>query len=327
MKRKQLTWLSLVAVCAGILVVTPYAHGQGYTVRHHEIISQMQVMARGSYTEAEWNSLIAKLDDLLNEARQAGDINGIIETEVLRAKVLSARGRHAEAMELMKHVLDQYKDQKLASLKKVYVEIASLYAREGNEAGVSAIMNDFKKSPNYDGNTYSFSGGEGPQDPLVVPRPRVAVGDSVSMTAMEVQRTKAQHAPGTLFPDFNANDWAGNHLTLRDFSGKVLLIDFWTDTFVWRRDLPYRKSIYERHRGKGFEILGLYLGLDPETGRAFAQANAMTWPMGPAPRPLLKHLGIYGDVTNILIDRQGVVVGRDLYGADLDAAISAALAR
>lgn len=303
------------------------AWAQSYIARHHEIISQMQIMARGSYTEAEWNGLITKLDDILAESKQSGDLNGIIETEVLRAKVLSARGRHGEAMTLMKQVLDEYKDQKLTSLKKVYVEIASLYAREGNEQGVNAIMSDFKSSPNFDGNTYSFSGGDGPQDPLVVPRPRVAVGDSVSMTAMEVQRTRAQHAPGTLFPDFNANDWAGKHLALKDFEGKVLLIDFWADSFVWRRDLPYRKSIYERHHPRGFEILGLYLGLDAATGRAFAQANGMTWPMGPAPKPLLKHLGIYGDVTNILIDRQGVVVGRDLYGADLEAAVSAALAR
>jgi len=327
MKHKESFCLMSAALCVGLLVSTTTVFGQAYTPRHHEIISKMQVMAQGSYTEAEWNGLIAQLDDILEESRRSGDINGIVETEVLRAKVLSARGRHGEAMALMRKTLDEYKDQKLASMKKVYVEIASLYAREGNEQGVNMIMSDFKKSPNYDGQTYSFSGGEGPQDPLVVPRPRVAVGDSVSMTAMEVQRTKAQHAPGSLFPDFNANDWAGNHLTLKSFEGKVLLIDFWADMFVWRRDLPYRKSIYERHHPRGFEILGLYLGLDPEAGRAFGQANGMNWPMGSAPAPLLKHLGIFGDPTNILIDRNGIVVGRDLYGADLDAAVTAALAR
>ena len=263
--------LSMALLAAGTSALA-----NNYLARHNEIISQMQIMARGSYTEAEWNNLIQKLDGILADARSANDITGIIETEVLRAKVLSARGRHGEAMKLMQDVLAEYKDQKNPALKKVYVEIAALHAREGNEQGVASIMNEFKNSPNFDGRTYSFSGGGGPQDPLVVPRPSVARGDSVSMTAMEVQRTKAQHAPGTLFPDFNANDWQGHPFSLRSFEGKVLLIDFWADAFVWKRDLPYRKSIYQRHQAQGFEILGLYLAWIPKRD-------------GPLPKPMEWH--------------------------------------
>ena len=314
-------------VCAGLVLAFPAVHGQGFSSRHQEIISRMQVMAQGVYAESEWTALMDRLDVLLADMEAAGDWDGYIEAQVIRAKTFAARGRHADAMNLMQKTLNDHLDRPIPALKKVYVEIAALHAREGNEAGVTAIMNEFKKSPHYDGHTYDFSGGSGPGDPLRVPRPTVAVGDSVSMTAMEVQRTRARHAPGTFFPDFNANDWNGRAWSLADLKGKVVLLDFWADAFVWRRDLAYRKGIYERHHPRGFEVLGLYLGPDQGAGRAFAQANGMVWPQAQAPRPLLKSLGIFGDVSNFLIDRNGMIIGRDLYGADLEAAVRAAVSR
>ncbi|HMO51854.1 MAG TPA: TlpA disulfide reductase family protein [Kiritimatiellia bacterium] len=311
-----------------MLAAPMIARAQGYSARHHEIVSQLQIMAQGTFTEAEWNSVLDRLDQLLVDTRAAGDWDGVIETQVIRAKVMAARGNHAGAMALMQGALKEFRAQPLPALKKVYVEIASLYAREGDEAGVKRIMDEFKSSPHYDGRTYSFSGGFGPNDPLVVPRPTVAIGDSVSMTAMEVQRKRAQHAPGTAFPDFNALDAAGRSVSLRDFQGKVVLVDFWVEGwFIWRRDLPYRLGVYDRHRRNGFEVLGLYIGRDLATGQSFAQANGITWPIASAPRPLLHTLGILGDSTNFLLDRNGMVIGRDLYGSDLEAAVRQALSR
>lgn len=314
-------------VFAGLLLALNPALGQGFSDRHQEIISRMQVMAQGVYTEAEWNALMDRLDTLLSDMKSTGDWDGFVEAQVIRAKVFSARGRHTEAMNLMQQTLTDYRARPIPALKKVYVEIAALHARNGNEAGVTAIMNEFKKSPHYDGRTYDFSGGSGPGDPLRVPRPSVALGDSVSVTAMEVQRTRARHAPGTMFPDFNATGWDGRAWSLDSLKGRVVLIDLWTDSFVWRRDLGYRQGIYERHHPRGYEVLGLYLGPDQATGRAFAQANGMTWPQAQAPRPLLKALGVFGDVSNFLIDRNGMIIGRDLYGADLEAAVRTAVSR
>jgi peroxiredoxin len=300
---------------------------QGYNAHHQEIISRMQVMARGTYTEAEWNSLMGRIDEILNEAEANNDWDSVVETQVIRAKVLSARGRHNEALQLMQGTLASHRDQPIPAMKKVYVEIAALHARTGNEAGVTSIMNEFKNSPHFDKRTYDFAGGSGPGDPLRIPRPSVAVGDSVSVTAMEVQRTRARHAPGTFFPDFNVTDWQGRNVTLGSLRGNVVLIDFWTDAFVWRRDLSYRKAMYERLRPRGFEIVGMNLAPDPAAGRSFAQANGMTWPQATAPHPLKRTLGIFGDVSNFLLDRNGMIIARDLYGADLEAAAQQALQR
>lgn len=317
----------LVVVFIAILAVAVDVSAKGYTARHHEIISQMQMMAKGGYTEADWNALMDRLDTLLSDTKAAGDLDGYIEAQVIRAKCLSARGRHDEAMRLMQDTRSAYRNEPAPAMKKVYVEISALHARTGNEAGVRQIMDEFKKSRHFDEHTYSYAGGSGPGDPLRIPRPSVERSDSISMTAMDVQKTRARHAPGTLFPDFNANDWTGRAITRSDLSGKVVLVDFWTDTLVWRRDLAFRKGMYQRHGERGFEILGMYIGADEATGRGVAQANGMNWMLANAPRPLLKSLGIFGDVSNFLIDRNGMVVGRDLYGSNLEEAVRQALGR
>lgn len=319
--------LMVVCVVGLLLAGASGVWAQGYSARHHEIISQMQMMARGGYTEADWNALMDRLDTLLADTKAAGDVDGYVEAQVIRAKCLSARGRHSEAMSLMQNVLASFRNDPAPAMKKVYVEIAALHARNGNEAGVKSIMEEFKKSRHYDEHTYSYSGGTGPGETLVVPRPTVGKSDSISVTAMEVQRTRSRHAPGTQFPEFNANDWSGRAITLADLRGKVVLIDFWTDTLVWRRDQAFRKGVYERHNARGYDVLGMYIGYDEATGRALADANGLGWTLASAPRPLMKTLGVFGDVSNFLIDRNGMIVGRDLYGSDLEEAVRQALGR
>lgn len=313
--------------CAGFTVAAMTTIAQEVPAAHQEIISRMHVMAQGTYTEAEWSALMNRLDELQAEARTAGQIDNVVELEVLRAKVLSARGRHDAALALMQDTLATYRTQPIPAMKKVYVELAALYARTGDEAAVARIMTAFKDSPHYDGQTYDFSGGTGPGDPLRVPRPSVAVGDSVSMTALNLQRTRSRFAPGALFPPFELTDWSGRSWSNRDLQGRVVLIDFWADTLVWRRDVPYRIGIYQRHQARGFEVLGLSLSPEAATARAAAQAAGIPWPLASAPRPLLKTLGIFGDVANFLVDGNGVIIGRDLYGADLEAAVHQAVTR
>ena len=300
---------------------------QGFSARHAEIISQMQAMAKGGFTEADWNGLMDRLDVLLADTEAAGDLDGYVEAQVIRAKCLSARGRHGEAMNLMQNVLATHRNAKAPAMKKVYVEIAALHARSGNEAGVKQIMDEFKKSPHFDKHTYSFEGGSGPGDPLKIPRPSVGLGDSVSVTAMEVQRTRSRHAPGTMFPEFNAVDWSGQPVSLKDLRGKVVLVDLWVDTLVWRRDVAFRKGIYERHSQRGFEILGMHIGPDEAAARELVRANGLTWSQANAPRTLKSTLGVFGNVSNFLLDQNGMVVGRDLYAADLEEAVRRTLGR
>src|SRR5258708_7370102 len=68
----------------------------------------------------------------------------------------------------------------------------------------------------------------------------------------KVQRSLAEGKP---FPDFSEKDVAGKPLSIANYKGKVVLIDFWA---TWCRpcvgELPNVIKTYDKHHTKGFEI-------------------------------------------------------------------------
>ncbi len=78
--------------------------------------------------------------------------------------------------------------------------------------------------------------------------------------------------------DFTATDINGNRVSLSDYKGKVVLLDFWAS---WcspcEREIPNMKEAYEKYRGKGFEIIGVSLDHDQESLNEFLKANDVDW--------------------------------------------------
>lgn len=58
--------------------------------------------------------------------------------------------------------------------------------------------------------------------------------------------------------DFNFTDLNGKARKFSEFRGKIVLLDFWA---TWcapcLADIPKLKAIYEKHKGEGFEIVGM----------------------------------------------------------------------
>ena len=68
---------------------------------------------------------------------------------------------------------------------------------------------------------------------------------------------------GKVVPDFSATDLEGNPISLEQYRGKVVLIDFWT---VWCSpciaEMPNVKKVYDTYKDKGFDIIGISLDFD-----------------------------------------------------------------
>ena len=81
---------------------------------------------------------------------------------------------------------------------------------------------------------------------------------------------------------FDAVDIDGNEVSLADYSGKVVLVDFWA---TWcgpcRQELPHLKEAYEKYNKNGFEILSVSLDYPERTDQAayreWIEANGMNW--------------------------------------------------
>lgn len=294
----------------------------------NELVARVQSMSHGYFAASEWTRLLGDLDVLSARAEQAHDWQTVLEARLLKATVLDDLLNDPERS----LAVVQQTRQKLKSVAPVpgygrlYVREAQIYGKLGDEAAIGRLIEEFKRSPFYDPQPYSFTGGQGRDVPLVLTRPRGRGDDSLTVTAMEVARQRARSAAGRAFPDFEMRDTQGRLIRSADCRGKVVLVDFWIPSWTpWQRDLPRLVRLYNELQQHGFEIIGISLERNAVDFEGYLQRNGMTWPQVVGDMTLARRLGIFGDATNYLLDQNGRVIGRNLRGADLTQAVRAAM--
>jgi peroxiredoxin len=113
-------------------------------------------------------------------------------------------------------------------------------------------------------------------------------------------------------PDFAFTSSEGEHITLEDLRGKVVLIDFWG---TWCppcvESVPEIRDLYKRYAKQGnFVILSISSDDDgdEQTWREFIVKNKMVWPQyRDKDHRILSAFGIRAFPTYILIDHEGIV--------------------
>ena len=139
-------------------------------------------------------------------------------------------------------------------------------------------------------------------------------------------------AVGTKFPDFTTNGVDSNALSLTAYKGKVVLIDFWA---TWcppcQRELPNLLKVYQAHHGQGFDIIGVSLDSDRNKLVSFLKEKGMTWPQAFDGQgwggTLVTQYGVHRLPSTFLLDGQGMIIGKNLQGDELERGVARALAR
>lgn len=147
--------------------------------------------------------------------------------------------------------------------------------------------------------------------------------------AEEIQRSLAD---GTKFPDFSVTDLSGKQLSIANYKGKVVLLDFWA---TWCtpcvQELPNVIKAYKQYHPQGFEVIGI--SLDQQKGKltTFLRDKDMTWPQyfdGKGwQNDLAVKYGIRSIPATFLLDGEGKIIGKDLRGEALSQAVAKALPR
>jgi thiol-disulfide isomerase/thioredoxin len=103
--------------------------------------------------------------------------------------------------------------------------------------------------------------------------------------ATDVRRQRASRyiirpelARARMAPPFAITTIDGQHLSLDDLSGKVVLLDFWA---TWcapcREALPHMRSIANNFKGQPLVVLSVSLDDDEQKWKDFVTKNEMTW--------------------------------------------------
>jgi len=148
----------------------------------------------------------------------------------------------------------------------------------------------------------------------------------------EAKKLQAALANGSKFPDFSEKDTAGKPLSIANYKGKVVLLDFWA---TWCgpcvQELPNVIKAYDAYHKKGFEIIGISLDKDRQKLASFTKQKSMVWPqyfdgLGWQNKLAVKY-GVSSIPATYLLDGEGTIIGKDLRGEDLEQAVAKALAR
>lgn len=109
--------------------------------------------------------------------------------------------------------------------------------------------------------------------------------------------------------DFTLASLDGGEVSLSDYRGDVVLVNFWA---TWcapcRAEIPAFEAAYRAHKDNGFVVLGVNVQESSQMIEPFVEEFAMTYPvlLDEQSRVMEEYRGL-GLPMSILVDRDGVI--------------------
>ena len=127
---------------------------------------------------------------------------------------------------------------------------------------------------------------------------------------------------GKPFRGLCAVDLDENTVDISALQGKVVVILFWSPSSrAFREELPRLVKLHREAKESGLAILGVVVGSDNDGLGSFLERNGIDWPNvldgAQGGEAISDRLNVHAFPKTILIDRNGLVVARGLWGPDL----------
>jgi thiol-disulfide isomerase/thioredoxin len=147
----------------------------------------------------------------------------------------------------------------------------------------------------------------------------------------EELESRKKGVPGTMAAAFSSKDLHGKMLSLEEYKGKYVLLDFWASWCLpCRKGNPHLKELYAKYQAKGFEVIGITDDdRTPDAWKKAVEQDSLPW------KTILRGIkttmvgenltldrtndisyryNISSLPTQVLIDPNGKIIGR--YGGD-----------
>jgi peroxiredoxin len=134
-------------------------------------------------------------------------------------------------------------------------------------------------------------------------------------------------AVGKNAPVFTQNSIDGKAVSLENFKGKYVLLDFWASWCVpCRKEHPNFLKIYEKYQAKNFEIVSVSIDEDKTAWVNASKADNINWTnlldtKGQVNEVAVKY-GVQAVPANFLINPNGVIIAKNLSGETLEKTLS-----
>lgn len=128
--------------------------------------------------------------------------------------------------------------------------------------------------------------------------------------SLEQERKQQAMASGDVeAPNFTLKNLDGKDVSLTDFRGKWVILDFWGSWCIWCiKGFPELKEAYEKYKNE-LEVVGIDCRESEDAWRAGVAKYELPWVNVYCPdgNPLIKEFGIQGYPTKAIIDPQGKI--------------------
>jgi len=259
---------------------------------------------------------------LPSSAATSGDVTAELKDLVGRINTKLQAGEHTEealAGELKEFdaLIARHQDEKTEQVAQALVMQSMLYIDEFDDSA-KAIAILQRVQTEYAETTLGKKAGD-----IITKIQEHAAGEKIHQNLV----------PGVIFPDFSAKDTAGQPLSLAQYKGKIVLVDFWA---TWcppcRDEIPNVVKVYQKYHAQDFEVIGISLDKEGDGDKlaAFTKENGMVWPQyfdgGFWENKLVLKYGVSAIPATYLLDGHGRIIALDLRGDALDAAVAKAIA-
>lgn len=170
----------------------------------------------------------------------------------------------------------------------------------------------------------SGSSTVGKIDSLISHVPAELMDSPFAKEMIELRDALGAVDPGVLAPDFTLPDPDGKMISLSSSRGQYVLLDFWAS---WcgpcRGEIPHLKKMYGKYRDAGFEIFSVSLDNKRDAWMKALNEEDMLWIQvsdleGMKSQPAVDY-SVSGIPAMWLLDKDGVIIAKDVRGAKLEA--------
>ena len=124
-------------------------------------------------------------------------------------------------------------------------------------------------------------------------------------------RLNASSRSGQAAPNFNVSTLSGQQVSLDNYRGYVLVLDFFA---TWcqpcRASIPHLAEMNRKYGTQGLQVLGMSANEDGEKSvKAFADQNRINYPIALAGELTMGDFGVRSVPVMFVIDKKGRVAG------------------
>jgi peroxiredoxin len=144
------------------------------------------------------------------------------------------------------------------------------------------------------------------------------LGQTATATSDLLQAMGMAKLPGKPAADFTLEDLIGKQVSLQQYRGQVVFLNFWATWCIpCREEMPAMEQLHQRFQQQGLAVLAVNLQETREQVKSFFDQHRFSFPA------LLDHNGsvsraytVMGLPTTYVIGRDGVLLARGVGGRD-----------